>query len=415
MRLLVPVGIVASVAVGVIVWISAGPSTQVFAACLQQLQATSYEFDVQVRAADGVGDTLKGMVLEPGRLCLEQHGGLGTIRGIIGNDIGKSLILFEKFKAAYRFDKQEQKDSGLFGLLIQPGQSIQDLWSLQAGAEETLGTTQVDGQPAEGFRVTRRDELYTETISVYADAKTGRPVQVVVARRPIGQDKLAIELTMRHFREIPHPDAGMFSTDIPEGYTLAGRKTLEDLAAQSNAVSGSPAGTSPESAKILESLTLWTVGDSRKAVDLLVTVDWNGDLRFSQEHFLFTMTERQYISLVSDEQRSVMETVLKQSSQYRALGRELVNIGRQSLASGGSAESERCYTAAAGLGRLLNRNPEGMLIVRLVGIAIEKSALAQLKDLYEAESRPEKLQAVGRRASHLQEQQDQIRKTAAEG
>jgi hypothetical protein len=236
-------------------------------------------------------------------------------------------------------------------------------------------------------------------------------VRVHAAQYLAGLAEPAIELTMSHFRPAPDLDPALFRMEIPEGYTLAGRTTLEQmLARRTDADAG--VGTFAEGQKILESLALWSAGDSRKAVDLLLTIDWNGDLQFAPEHFLFTMTERQCVALTTEDRNRMLQDVLKQGSQCRALGQEVVNTGRQAQAAGDTSQAEMCYTAAARFGRLLNRNPEAMLIVRLVGIAIEKPALAELKDLYEAASQPEKLQTIRQRASQLEDQQNQIRKTA---
>ena len=141
---------------------------------------------MDVRTADGAGTTLKGMVLEPGRLRLEcSMGGLGTVASVIDNTTKQSLFLFDQFKAGYRFDKQEEeKEASFLNFLLLPGRTLEDVWSLRAGGEQRLGSLQIDGRPAEGFRVTERNDQYMETISIYVDVETRLPAKVEVDSAP---------------------------------------------------------------------------------------------------------------------------------------------------------------------------------------------------------------------------------------
>ena len=119
---------------------------------------------------------------------------------------------------------------------------------------------------------------------------------------------------------------------------------------------------------------MWEAGQKQKAMDLLVDTDWNGDIRFSPQHYLFTMTESQCVSLVTGDKDKVMKEVLEQCLRYRALGRESLERSREVLASAEANRAQRYSTAAMGLGRLLNRSSDAMLIVRLLGISIQKQA-----------------------------------------
>ncbi|MHC4178106.1 MAG: hypothetical protein ACYSWU_11405 [Planctomycetota bacterium] len=413
-RIAAPAAVAAAViAVVVIIWTSGGSAAKVFADCLKQLQTTSYEFDMDISTTDGASTTLRGMVLEPGRLRLEQRGGQEAVSSVINNNTKQSLILFHQFKAAYRFDRQEAEALGALEFFILPGRSIEDLWNLKAGNEKELGTKEIDGKSAVGFQVTEKDDGHTQTISVWAEAKTGRPLKVDIVWRSNEQEKSALEFSMKNFKPAPDLNPALFDTAVPEGYTLADRKTLEQLTAEPGTGPAAAAATSPEAKKTLDSLDLWARGNKQKAVDLLMTVNWSGDVRFSQADHLFTVTERQYISLVTDDKRKVMDEIMPQMSQCRGLARELLEVGRKARASGQPAKAESYYTAALGLGRLLSRNPDGMLIVRLVGIAIQKLALEELSDLHEATNQPEKLSAVRRQLKQVEELQDQIRKKAS--
>ncbi|MHC4717023.1 MAG: LolA family protein [Planctomycetota bacterium] len=404
------VAVAAGIAVAAVILAIGGGSTVAMAEALAQLRTRCYAFDLAVKAGPGASASVKGMVLEPGKMRLEQRGGLGTVVGIVDNSKGQSLILMERFGAAYRFDRKEAKEIGPYAFLILPGRSIEDLWSLKAGDETALGRKDIDGRSAEGFQVTQAEQEYTQTITLWADAKTGRPLRVEIALKPHEQDKGALEMTLSGFREIPKPDPALFSTEVPKGYTLAGRRTLEQLAAQADA-SGPPAeGASPQAKAVLDAIALWAEGSGQEAVKLLVGVDWGGDFRFGREHHLFTLTEREYISLLSADQQKVMSRIMKQSSQCMDIARHLVGLGQQARAAGDAATAEKYFATAASLGRLLNRHTDMMLIVRLTGIGMENLAVKEMSSLYEQLGETKKRQEAEARVRQLRKQFQQIKK-----
>ncbi len=158
---------------------------------------------------------------------------------------------------------------------------------------------------------------------------------------------------------------------------------------------------------------MWADGKKQEAVELLVVVDWSDDLRFGPEHHLFTMRERQYISLVSADQKKVMAGIMMQSSQCRAIARELLELGRKARTSKDVAQAEKYFSTTVRLGQLLSRNRDMMLIVRLVGIAIQKLALTELSSLYEELGETEKLQNTRAQISQIEEQTKQIKKNVS--
>lgn len=409
--------VVGGIAIAVILWPTAGGSTVALAAVLEQLQTKSYEFQADVRTPDGASTSVKGMVLEPGKLRLEQVGGLGTITSIIDSQKKEAVVLLSRSKVAYRFDKQERPDNqekkeplGM-DFLILPGRSIEDLWKLKPGAETKLGQKEIGAQPADGFRVKQRTDECTETITVWADAKTAFPVTVEVTLQSNKDGKQILELTLRDFKVVAKPSPALFSTDVPEGYTLANQQTLQQLTTTPATGTTTPEGASAEARKILAALELWNSGDKPKAIEALVAVDWKGEIRFGREQYLFTMTESQYVSLVTADQTKVSrEGGLKQLDQCRAMGRELVDLGKKARAAKEVDKAEKYFSTAAGLGQLLDRNSDLRLIVRLVGIAIQKSPLTELSGLYEERGQPEKLKAVREKLSQLEEEQSKIKK-----
>jgi outer membrane lipoprotein-sorting protein len=412
-KIAMPAAAVAAIAIIAIIWAVVGGTSIAMASVLEQLHTKSYEFVMDVRAGD-TSTTVKGAVLEPGKLRLEQTGGQGPIVSIIEHDAKHSLLLWERFKAAYLFDKQEQEKEKLGGLgfLILPGRSVSNLWTLRAGKETKLDQKQVDGHTARGFRVTQKSDDYTETITVWADAKTAAPLKVEIALQSNNDEKQVLELTLRDFKVVEKPDPALFSTDVPAGYTLANRQTLKQLAT-APATDTSVAKTSPGAEKVLAALRLWHEGNKQKAIETLMTVDWEGNLRFSQKHYLFSMTESQYISLVTDDQQKVMAEIMSQSTDCRAIARKLVDLARKARAAKDDTEAENYLHAAVGLGQLLDRDKNMMLTVRMVGIAIQRLAAGELATMYEAQGQTDKLQRIQRRIRDLEEQMEEIKRTAS--
>jgi outer membrane lipoprotein-sorting protein len=410
MKITVSAAVAAGIVLAVIIW-TIGGSTVAMAAVLEQLQTKSYEFQLDIRMPDGASTSIKGMVLEPGKLRMEQG---GAIISIVDGQTKRSLILMKQFKTAYRFDmpkeidKQEIKEAGFWGFLMLPGRSIEDLWKLKAGTETKLGQKEINGKSADGFEVTQKADGYTETITVWADAKTAYPLKVEVTWQPNDKDKPVVEMTLQDFKVVAKPDPALFSTDVPEGYTLANQQTLQQLATKSIATTSATEGTSDQSKKVLAALEHWN-----SAIKALGEVDWKGEIRFGKEHYLFTMTESQYISLVSADQRKVMDELMKQSAQYRAMARELIDLGKKARTAKEADEAEKYFVTASGLGQLLNRDSDRMVIVRLVGIAVQRMALTELSGLYEERGQPEKVKAVREKLSQLEEELSKIKKAAS--
>lgn len=399
----VAAGIIAAVTISV----TGGGSTVAMAAVLEQLQTKCYEFEMSAQTEDGATQLGKGTVLEPGRMRLEQRGGLGPVSIIVDNDAGQSLVLFDRSKAAYRFDGKQAKEIEVFDFLVLPMQSIENLWSLKAPEETALGKKDIDGTPAEGFQVIQKNEEYTQTISVWADAKTGYPLKVELVLEPSEEGKA--ELTLSDFRVIPEPSAALFSTEVPEGYTLADSQTLDQLTTESDTSDSTTADTSPQAQIVVAALVFAARDNKKDAVELMMAVDWSDDLRFSQEHHLFTMTEQQFMSLVTADREKVSTATMTQLSQCRTILRELLELGRKARAAGNGAQAEKYFTTSVRFGRLLDHNTDMLIIVRMVGKVIQQSALTELSSLYEEQGETEKLQDTRAQISRIEEQLEEIK------
>ncbi|GAF97394.1 unnamed protein product, partial [marine sediment metagenome] len=264
--------VAAAIVTAAIVLVVRGGSTVVMAAVLEQLQTQSYEFEMEVTTNEGGPASVTGMVLEPGRMRLTQQSGAAMFACIIDDDAGQSLILIEQFKAAYRLDREEARSIGGLNFLILPGRSISDLWNLKAEDETELGRKNIDGKSAEGFRVTQEEEEHTQTITVWADAKTGHPLEVeILVESHQGQ---YVELTLSDFQVVSEPDPALFSTELPAGYTLANRQTLEQLGTESAPTTSTADDTTDQARRVVDAIAAWADGKRQKAVELLMAVDW---------------------------------------------------------------------------------------------------------------------------------------------
>jgi hypothetical protein len=255
--------------------------------------------------------------------------------------------------------------------------------------------------------VTQKKEGYAQTISVWADAKAGYPLKVEIALEAGEKGKPA--LTLSDFRIIPKPNPALFSTEVPEGYTLADSQTLDQLTAESDAPDSPTADTSTQAQIVLDAFALSVDGKKQEAVELLVTVDWSDDHRFGKEHHFFTMTERQYMSLVSADREKVDAEISTHMHHCRAILRELLELGRKARTSNDVAQAEKYLSTAVRLGGLLNRDSDMMLVVRMGGLACQGGALKELSSLYEEQSETEKLQDTQAQISQIEAQLEQIK------
>ena len=77
-------------------------------------------------------------------------------------------------------------------------------------------------------------------------------------------------------------------------------------------------------------------------------------------------------------------------------------------------EAEKYFFAALQLGKLLEQNPNSMLIVKLVGIAIEKKALNEMIPFYSQTNDNIKLQDAKEQLSAVEAVAENIKKQSKE-
>lgn len=161
--------------------------------------------------------SMKMLLKEPGLIRTEITMGpaKNSIKSITIMDIkqSKMISLVEskepKLKKAIIFDLREMPEE------IRKKQEDQDfLAEMKKMIEESeteLGEKQINGRTVKGYRV----EKGKLVITIWADAKTGRPVEMNMAMFQGGT-----KITMSDFKFDVKLDKSLFSLDVPKGYTI---------------------------------------------------------------------------------------------------------------------------------------------------------------------------------------------------
>jgi len=393
-----------AVVVAIALFAPFGTNGLVLADVLEQIQGSSYRFDLTIRLGNA-HKTVLGRVYQQGRARFDDKVGAGTVSTIVDLESRQSLLLFHQFKSArYMEGAEELTNTGADQLLLLCSRPIEELWRLRDGSEEDLGERSIDGVTVRGFRVTHEDEYFRNETTLWAEVKTARPVTIEIvstARKP-PRDELVFEL--RDLVVDAEMDASDFSLDVPADYTLSDQTRLEDVEFNDE--------SSPEAKKITQAFELWDAGKADETVATLLTVDWDGAIVFAKEPYLLTLTERDIIELEQDEQEAIMPIVLGSCNTLRKICFECVDRAKAARSAKDYATAEQHLETALHLGELLNRDPEGMFIVQLTGIAARKLALVQLKALYEEMGAPEKLVATEQKIQQVDAAHQTLRKRA---
>ncbi len=85
------------------------------------------------------------------------------------------------------------------------------LSAMQSGSAEDLGTEELEGRTARGFRT--RDGI--NDITIWADTQTGLPIRIEIIHVQMGR-----QIVMNEFDFDVQFDESLFSTKAPEGYTV---------------------------------------------------------------------------------------------------------------------------------------------------------------------------------------------------
>ncbi len=366
-----------------------GPSTTgiVFAEVLEYINSFGYTFDLTTVADKKAFDAVHAMVLEPGKMRMNTTVGLGKISTILDVAEGKSMILFHQFKTAQIQEMPTMlKDYGAEGILFLCTESIVNLWDMQDGTEEQLGEKEIDGETAIGFKVVQEGQYLRSEINIWADAQTAVPVLVEMSMFTLDDSKDAIGFIMNKFDLAAQLDEELFSLKVPSGYTLAYQYSLDELDKKTE--------RSDQAEKIVQALEIWSQGNKTQAVETLLAIDWTRPIEFSGEPYLFSMTEKEYVSLKPNDQQKAMTDVMAMSSTIKKITMNLLTLGQTAMLAQDHKKAERYFQTALQFGKLLTRDPDAILIVRLVGIAVERKTLSEMVILYTQTNQREKLEAA---------------------
>lgn len=381
-----------------------GGSGIAFADVIQKIQGSSYTFNLRIIDKESSNIT-KVSVLEPGRVRMDGDSQI-KVSSIIDVYKGKSLILFHQQKAAMFFNADSlspslTSEAGFMGLLIRP---IENLWNLKDGSEKEIGEKQIKGKTAKGFKVLQEDNFCKYEITIWADSKTSAPILVEVIMRPIDNSKESLTFGMDNFVLEVKMDESLFSMEVPAGYTLGYQKELDDLHISKE--------KSEESEKIEKLLQLWEKGEKEKAIEILMNIDWSKPFVFSKKPYIFTITEKGYISLKAEIQQQVMTEVLKTATTTREITREVISLGQQSMTNKDYDKAEKQFSALFGLGKLITRNADLMLASRLIGLAIKRISLDEMIKLYTATNKEGKMSEVQNELRAVEAEYEQIKQNA---
>jgi hypothetical protein len=395
-------------------WFTSSGSSVVFAAVLQKICNSSYTFDLQftVPSTAAAGKPIKGSILEPGRMRLdcEPMPGLGAISSIIDVQSSQCLILFHQQKAAELLTNPvPARNAGGGGFATFITGPVKELWNLRDGKEKSLGKKTIDGVDAEGFEVQIEDEgdIPREqplhyNIRIWADAKTAAPVLVEIATLPLDSSHETIAWSMSHFQLDAPLDETLFRMEPPTGYTLSHQKDLKEVVQKGD--------VSPQGKIVVEAVELASQKKLDEAIAKLLTVDWSKPVVFDGTAYLFTMTEKQYITLKTDDQQKAMQKVLDDSAAVKQIARTLREKAMPMIEARQYDKAEPMLKAGEQLGVLLTKDPERMILVRLVGIAVQKMMLDDLGKLYESQGKTDLLQKARQRLQAVQAEGDAIKK-----
>lgn len=365
-----------------------GGKNVAFAEVLNNFQHRNYAFELDLTIIEGDkqnhNSINRAMIKEPGIMRFESTAGGLNLSSVTDFNVGKTLVLFHNNKSAVIMDDSllnvNTGAEGIVGLCTRP---VATLWDMKDGTEKSLGTKQIDGQSAAGFQVSQEDNYFQYEMTIWAEIDHSTPCLVEVVATPKKEQLTQIKWTMQKFEMDVQCDDSQFSLETPAGYTLAYQKKLDEMPAKGQA--------SPTAKKIEEALKLWTDGKKEQAVELLLIIDWTLPVEFDRQPYIFITTEQEYITLKAEDQKKVIEEVMASAAQIKQIIRHLLDAGKKAATNQEYEKAEKVYLTNNHIGQLLAKDPERMIIARLVGIAVQKMTLNELITFYTQTNNQEKL------------------------
>ncbi|NLH16512.1 MAG: hypothetical protein GX455_08035, partial [Phycisphaerae bacterium] len=210
-------------------WFFASGSSVAFAEVLQKICNSSYTFDLNFDVSDAkaAGQSIKGGILEPGRMRMDcpPIPGMGPISSIMDVQSGKCLILFHHQKVAELLANPiPNRNAGGGGFAAFVSGPVKELWNLRDGTEKNLGKKTINGVEVEGFEVhledegdIPREEALQYDIQIWASAKTAEPVLVEMVMKARDDSGQMVHWTMDHFQLDVQLDEALFKLEPPTG------------------------------------------------------------------------------------------------------------------------------------------------------------------------------------------------------
>ncbi len=373
------------------------------------LQTHSYTFDLTSGGIDEkgmAGVTIKAMVRELGRIRVDCPTMAGKISSITNLNTGKTLLLFHQNKAGVLMDESIlKKDIGAQEILTLCTRPIASLWNLRNGEEERLGEKEIDGRTVTGFKFSQKDKDFEYDITIWADTQKNTPYLVEIISKPTTDKSFpVIKWTAANFNLDVELDEKLFSLDVPAGYTLSHQSNLEDMKAETQ--------PSAQAQKIEQMLLLWPEGKKNESLEILLGINWKEPINFGKEPYVFTISEQIYKTLKSEDQKRVGDNIMKTSVTVKEMTNEVIRLGQEAASNKDYAKAERYFEAGLQLGKLLKRNPDGIIIVRVVGMWAEKKILTAMIDLYTTTNNKEKLQSANEQLKAVIAEVEEIKNKA---
>ncbi|MHC4131104.1 MAG: hypothetical protein ACYSSP_07930 [Planctomycetota bacterium] len=397
--------IIAGVFIGIYYFSSINGTSVAFAEVIQNIRTSGYTFDLNISIEGQTSPfTMKAMVLKPGLMRLDSPSGAGQISSIIDTTQNKSLLLFHQYNSGQIMENPVPSDShGAGGIFALCGRPMENLWNMLDGSETPLGEKEIDGQMTEGFNIFQEDEYFQYETSIWADIQTAVPVlvEIISTSHDSSEESITLKWILSNFTLNVEMDESLFSLKVPTGYTLAYQKDLNELEAK-------PV-LSNEEQKIIEALELWNNSEKNKAIEVLMSIDWEKPIEFSGRPYFFSMTEKDYISLRPDDQNEAIEQIMATSTTIRQITYELVALGEDAESSEDYEKAEHYFSTGIRFGKLIGQNKDAMIIVRLVGIAAAKKSLDEIINLYTKTGQQEKLQKAQNQFEALEEEAEKIK------
>jgi outer membrane lipoprotein-sorting protein len=211
--------VVLAVLLGVSQLLGPGTSTGVaFAEVINNFRRSGYTFSYQVEHEGSVSGSGTAMVLEPGLTRVSIDAGQFSGMAIVTDSINDKLYWVNRNSQIIGDNEIPRAEGFNFSM-----GSVDALWNLRDGTEESLGKKELDGIQVEGFRVRERLEKkkLDQIIDVWANIETGLPVEIEISVDMPSEQEEDIRVVLSSFEFDVEMDPKLFGLAPSEDTTPA--------------------------------------------------------------------------------------------------------------------------------------------------------------------------------------------------